>query len=127
MPLPTPPLYSDPIPNPSPTIPDVPQEYIVKGPYWSMKIADAGISITAGGQILQTGSGTSYPTASTAQIQSSTGHFDIGNGLGVVDGNSFQVGTGAGTLDYYVRTFQGWLILGNGFDVNSTTGALTLD
>jgi hypothetical protein len=127
MALPTPPLYSNPIPNPSPTIPDGPQEYIVKGPYWNMKIADAGISVNAGGQILRTGSGTSYPTASTAQIKSSTGYFDIGNGLSVVNGNNFQVGTGAGTRGYYVETSQGWLILGNGFAVNSDSGELELD
>jgi hypothetical protein len=127
MTLPTPPPFNNPIPNPSPTIPDGPPEYIVKGPYWSMKIADAGISVNAGGQILRTGSGTSYPTASTAQITSSSGHFNIGNGLSVVNGNSFQVGTGAGTLDYYIETSQGLLLLGNGFAVNSTTGELTLD
>jgi len=127
MALPTPPIYTDPIPNPSPTVPNVAQEYIVKGPYWDMKIADAGISVSSDGQIKRTGSGTSYPTANTAQIKSSTGYFDIGNGMSVVNGNSFQVGTGAGTLDYYVETSQGRLILGNGFSVNSETGELQLD
>ena len=127
MALPAPPAYTDPIPNPSPTVPNVAQEYIVKGPYWSMKIADTGISITADGQIKRTGSGTSYPTANTAQIKSSTGYFDIGNGFSVVNGNSFQNGTGAGTLNYYVETSQGKLILGNGFAVNSVTGELELD
>jgi hypothetical protein len=92
-----------------------------------MKIADAGISVSSDGQIKRTGSGTSYPTANTAQIKSSTGYFDIGNGMSVVNGNSFQVGTGAGTLDYYVETSQGRLILGNGFSVNSETGELQLD
>jgi hypothetical protein len=125
--LPTPPPFTDPIPNPVPTIPNVAQEYLVKGPYWDMKIADPGISVTAEGQIKRTGSGTSYPTAETALIKSSTGYFDIGNGLSVVNGDIFQVGTGAGTLDYYVETSQGRLILGNGFAVNSATGELQLD
>ena len=108
-------------------MPNVAQEYIVKGPYWDMKISDAGITITANGQITRTGSSTSYPTANSAEIKSSTGHFDIGNGLSVVDGDIFQVGTGTGTLDYFVETSQGRLILGNGFNVNPVTGELQLD
>jgi hypothetical protein len=127
MALPTPPAFTNPIPNPSPTIPNVAAEYVVKGPYWDMKIADAGIQVTSEGYIARTGSGTSYPTAKYAEISSSTGHFNIGNGLSVVNGNSFQVGTGAGTLSYYVETSQGRLILGNGFYVNSDSGELYLD
>lgn len=127
MSLPTPPPFSDPIPNPSPTIPNVAEEYVVKGPYWSMKIADAGITVTGDGQIKRTGSTTSYPTAATAQIKSSTGDFSIGNGLSVVNGDIFQVGTGTGTINYYVETSQGHLLLGDGFYVNPSTGNLQLD
>jgi hypothetical protein len=127
MSLPTPPPFSEPIPNPSPTVPNVPEEHIVKGPYWSMKIADSGITVTSDGQVKRTGSTTSYPSSATTEIKGSTGHFSVGDGLSVVDGDIFQVGAGSGTLDYYIETSQGHLILGNGFYVDPSTGNLLLD
>jgi hypothetical protein len=127
MALPTPPSLDTPIPNPQPTIPNVAREYIVKGPYWNMKIADSGITVTDTGAIKRTGSSTTYSSAATALIGTDNGYFSIGQGMSVVNGNSFQVGTGSGTLPYYIETEQGKLILGNGFYVNSTTGNLELD
>jgi hypothetical protein len=128
MSLPTPPPFSDPIPNPSPTVPNVPEEYIVKGPYWDMKVmTTSGLSVTSDGKLQVTGSPTVYPSAETSNLASYSGHLDIGNGIGVVEGNNLQIGTGTNTIPYYVKTAQGLLILGNGFDVNSATGTLSQD
>jgi len=126
MALPPPPPFSDPIPNPSPTIPNVPQEYIVKGPYWDMKL-QTGLEITPQGELKVTGSSTTYPSANTSYVASYSGHVDIGAGLSVVNGNNLQVGTGAGTIPYPVKAAQGYLILGNGFYVDTATGYLGLD
>lgn len=125
--LPTPPGFSNPIPNPSPTIPNVPAKKLLKGPYWYLEIADAGISVSADGTLSRTGSSTSYATAKDTTPKTDIGHLEVGNGLSVVGGDSLQVGTGAGTIPYYIETEQGWLLLGNGFYVDPATGNLTLD
>ena len=126
MALPSPPPFSDPIPNPSPTIPNVAQEYIVKGPYWDMALS-SNFTVTADGQFKYNGSSTVYPTANTSYVTSYSGHVDIGEGLSVVNGDNLQVGTAAGTIPYYVQVAQGKLILGNAFYVNPVTGHLELD
>lgn len=126
MALPTPPAFSDPIPNPSPTIPNVAEEYLVKGPYWDMKVT-GGLSVTSGGALQVTGASEPGPGADTAEITASTGHLTLGNGLGVVEGNIIQFGAGTGTIPYSIYTNQGPLVLGNSFYVNPSTGNLELD
>jgi hypothetical protein len=126
MALPSPPPFSDPIPNPSPTIPNVAAEYIVRGPYWDMKLSSE-FTVTADGQFKRVGSSTVYPTANTSYVESYSGHVNIGQGLSVVGGNNLQIGTGAGRIPYYVKVAQGNLILGNAFYVNPSTGHLELD
>jgi len=100
----------------------------VKGPYWDMKVVTtSGLSVTSGGKLQVTGSPTVYSSAETSNLTSYSGHLNIGNGIGVVGGNNLQIGTGTNTIPYYVKTAQGLLILGNGFDVNSATGTLSQD
>lgn len=126
--LPIPHKLSDPIPNPSPTIPNTPPEHVVKGPYWDMLLRhNGGLDVSLDGKFERTGSGTSYPTAEYALVKSNSGYFEVGNGLSVVGGNVLQVGTGGGTLQYYVQTQQGPMQLGNGFYVNPASGTLELD
>ena len=100
----------------------------MKGHFWDMKVmTTCGLSVTSDGKLQVTGSPTVYPSAETSNLASYSGHLDIGNGIGVVEGNNLQIGTGTNTIPYYVKTVQGLLILGNGFDVNSATGTLSQD
>ena len=125
--LPIPHKLSDPIPNPSPAIPNTPPEHVVKGPYWDMLLAAGQLDISLDGEFERTGSGTSYPTADTALVKTNVGYAQVGNGLSVVGGNVLQVGTGGGALQYNIQTQQGPMPLGSGFYVNSTSGNLELD
>lgn len=78
MTLPKRPPLSNPIPNSD--IPNVPEQYIVKAPYWDA-VVSGNLTVSEGGKLEIQGSTT--PPLGEVEVQSEYWNMPLGNGLGV--------------------------------------------